>query len=366
MGLSPYWGGAVDGDEELTYQQMGYKDKPTVGDMKMRVGHGGYKDDDALPMASGSLKRVGSEAFAMGKHLGKHLHSLHGGDFYSDFSKGYTDAQRDDLVGGSGAYEGKGFTASEVRKAKRLAKLHGGAWYDFLDPAKNGLKASVEDTGNKIKNEFENPSSKLRQVVDPAVAKVKNEFENPDSKLRGEYLPKVAYELGNPDSDFNSGVSQYMEPVVNAFAPGLGSVSKKAFDAMNEGKRKAGLGKSTVEDYRRLINPKKAVETPKAKAQPTRYGNAKQTAKALGKGFDMSKPMPPRFGRAGKGRQPVCPQCGKAKCECSPPPVETMAKPKRMVGGAVSARAAIVKKVMAEKGMKMIEASKYVKAHGLY
>ena len=29
-------------------------------------------------------------------------------------------------------------------------------------------------------------------------------------------------------------------------------------------------------------------------------------------------------------------------------------------------RAEIVKKVMAEKGMKMIEASKYVKAHGLY
>jgi coproporphyrinogen III oxidase-like Fe-S oxidoreductase len=31
-----------------------------------------------------------------------------------------------------------------------------------------------------------------------------------------------------------------------------------------------------------------------------------------------------------------------------------------------SARAEIVKKVMKEKGMKMIEASKYVKAHNLY
>ncbi len=39
----------------------------------------------------------------------------------------------------------------------------------------------------------------------------------------------------------------------------------------------------------------------------------------------------------------------------------------RMVGGRKpNARAAIVKKVMAEKGMKMIEASKYVKEHGLY
>ena len=38
----------------------------------------------------------------------------------------------------------------------------------------------------------------------------------------------------------------------------------------------------------------------------------------------------------------------------------------KSVGGARAARAAIVKKVMAEKGCSMIEASKYVKAHGLY
>jgi hypothetical protein len=37
-----------------------------------------------------------------------------------------------------------------------------------------------------------------------------------------------------------------------------------------------------------------------------------------------------------------------------------------MSGGGRAARAAIVKKVMAEKGMKMIAASKYVKEHGLY
>ena len=40
--------------------------------------------------------------------------------------------------------------------------------------------------------------------------------------------------------------------------------------------------------------------------------------------------------------------------------------PKRMVGAGVSARAKIVKEVMAEQGLSMIEASKYVKAHGLY
>jgi hypothetical protein len=43
------------------------------------------------------------------------------------------------------------------------------------------------------------------------------------------------------------------------------------------------------------------------------------------------------------------------------------AKGKKGAGsGGRSKRAEIVKKVMREKGMKMIEASKYVKAHSLY
>jgi hypothetical protein len=41
-------------------------------------------------------------------------------------------------------------------------------------------------------------------------------------------------------------------------------------------------------------------------------------------------------------------------------------KKKRMVGAGVKARADLVRKVMAEKGLKMIEASKYVKEHNLY
>jgi hypothetical protein len=48
--------------------------------------------------------------------------------------------------------------------------------------------------------------------------------------------------------------------------------------------------------------------------------------------------------------------------EAAPEPVaEGGAKPKR-----TNARAAIVSKIMKEKGLKMVEASKYVKEHGLY
>jgi hypothetical protein len=50
------------------------------------------------------------------------------------------------------------------------------------------------DTFNKVKNEFVNPNSKLRETVvkpvEDVVKKTKNEFENPDSKLRKEIVPR--------------------------------------------------------------------------------------------------------------------------------------------------------------------------------
>ena len=294
---------------------------------------GGYRDDEPLPVASGSLKRLkggakhaklgNSEAFTMGHHLGKHLHTLHGGDFYSDFSKGYSKAGE----GGheSGEYDGKGFTPSEVRKAKRLAKLHGGAWYDFLDPAKNGLNASVADTKAKFEE---------------AGKKVKNEFVNPQSKLRGELLPKLAHELSDPDSDFRSKIiPQYAEPVINALAPGMGTAVKVANEVARKGQKAINPKGTTWEQYK---------------------------SPGFGKGYvDPTPPTKRLLGREGKGRKPKCPSCGKAKCVCvkeepKEEPVHTMS------GGGRGKRADVVKRVMAQKGMKMIEASKYVKAHGLY
>jgi hypothetical protein len=49
-------------------------------------------------------------------------------------------------------------------------------------------------------------------------------------------------------------------------------------------------------------------------------------------------------------------------------PVKGMGKVKRVVGAGDGRRkrAEIVKKVMAEKGLSMVQASKYVKEHGLY
>jgi hypothetical protein len=63
---------------------------------------------------------------------------------------------------------------------REMKKKKGGNWFN--------------DTFNKVKNEFVNPDSKLRETivkpVEDVVKKTKNEFENPDSKLRKEIVPR--------------------------------------------------------------------------------------------------------------------------------------------------------------------------------
>jgi len=143
--------------------------------------------------------------------------------------------------------------------------IHGGAWYDFLDPRKNGVARAFEDFG----------------------AKTKNEFVNPDSILRGKILPTAAK------------VGTVLAPVINAAssafgAPGVGTAISSGLntaEGVNQGAKSIGLGR--------------------------RCGGKKRRAPA----------------GASDGRR---------------------------------ARADIVRRVMAERGVKMIEASKIVKAEGLY
>ena len=80
--------------------------------------------------------------------------------------------------------------------------------------------------------------------------------------------------------------------------------------------------------------------------------------------IDVARPMGERvLGEVKKrGRKAV----GELKDKVMSKAKEVVGKVKQAVGGGRAKRAEIVKRVMAEKGMKMIEASKYVKAHGLY
>ena len=104
--------------------------------------------------------------------------------------------------------------------------MEGGAWWDALDPAKNGVSAAFNSAGAAIKNEFENPDSKLRKEIVPAVA---HEFTDKGSDLRSKILPGASKAL-----NVAAGVIPQLAPLAGA----VGAAQK-----VNEGAAAIGFGK---------------------------------------------------------------------------------------------------------------------------
>ena len=221
------------------------------------------RDVPSDPMVCRVKRRGGSkkmsEAMAMGLHLGKHLHSLHGGSFHKQFAEGV---------------------------------YRGGAWWDFLDPSKNGV-------GN-------------------AFNAVKNEFVNPDSMLRGTILPEAGDIAGKVAA-------------ATAFIPGVGEVVAplatgiKAAATANDMAKSVGLGRRRGRGGSLLGQDGQGV---RVGAGGSMYGVASPTGAYEGKGKKRRAPAGPSDGRR--------------------------------------ARAEIVKRIMRERGISMIQASKAVKAEKMY
>ena len=101
-------------------------------------------------------------------------------------------------------------------------------------------------------------------------------------------------------------------------------------------------------------------ETKPKRKEKNPYKRTHTSEMSLGKMKKVKKPAPPPPAEQ--------PDVGLA-LDLPPPPPVGRGKARRSPAGPNDGRrkrAEIVKKVMAEKGMKMIEASKYVKAHNLY
>ena len=105
MGLSQYRGGMKSDGESSSDEEGGM----------VRRG-AGTKKGQTRKTARKAYEKKGepmSEAMAMGLHLGKHLHSLHGGKFLDEFGAGMGSARREMMGGASasktGAYEGGGW-----------------------------------------------------------------------------------------------------------------------------------------------------------------------------------------------------------------------------------------------------------------
>lgn len=102
----------------------------------------------------------------------------------------------------------------------------GGDWMSDIrnafDPNKNGLNRSIEDTKRKI---------------DDSNAKIRNEFENPDSLLR-QGVGKFTNELVNDDSDFRKKILPQIEKGVDSVGRVIGIGKKIVGMGLDEKKKK--------------------------------------------------------------------------------------------------------------------------------
>lgn len=246
-----------------------------------------------------------------------------------------------------------------------LGSKHGGGIYDdFLA----GF--------NKISNEFTNPQSYLQQ----GVGQVTNEFTNPDSVLRGDYLPKVGNEFTNNESLLRA---QYLGQAADGVAKaapildmlgeqmglgkGVGKTMAEILKGANEvnkaakavgygkrGGRKCCMGgKKGALDYVSEYVPESrdAISQAKGYAPLLKMllkGQAPQYSSYIDQGADM----------LGLGRRVGGLRMRNPAVDPRPMEVKSSRKP--------SARNEIVKRVMAERGVSMPQASSIVKREGLY
>lgn len=276
IGLSQVRGGSATPSMGLSQFRGG-------GEMGRVVGGGtkkGQMRKTARRAYEGGRENEVEEAHRMGRALNLHLHNNHGGGYAKAFSHGCS----------------------------------GGAWYDFLDPNKNG-----------VANAFQ---------------KVGNEFTNSDSVLRKTVLPKA------------SQYAAYAAPVLDVAGtavglPGAGTMLSRGLSVAqkaNEGAKAMGFGRMRgagreSDDVRWLGGGRNSESSSESSS------DSDDEKMSGGQSFANPSSMAMSGAYQGQGR----------KKRASAGPNDGRRK-----------RAEVVKKVMAEKGLKMIEASKYVKEHGLY
>ena len=244
MGLSQYRGGKMM-DEESDTESVGRQMRHLLGSCELHITHTGSgtkKGQTRKTARKAYEEKPMSEAMAMGLHLGKHLHSLHGGAFLDEFGSGMAQCK---MSGGN---------------ASQTGRYEGDGWMDVFNTVRSNLPA-----------------------ISSAVGQI------------GSVIP---------------GADKYTKPLQQ----GLDVAHQ-----VSEGARKFGYG--------------------------TKKGEERKTARRAYEPKEESQSVivPTIEAKGGKKkRAPAGPNDGRRK------------------------RAEVVKKVMREKGMSMIEASKYVKAHGLY
>jgi len=282
---------------------------PSMGLSQFRggglLGQDGHGMRRMVGSGTGGRNNKVEEAHRLGRALNLHLHNTHGAGYSRAFSHGCS----------------------------------GGAWYDFLDPNKNGVSNAFQ----KVGNEFTNPDSVLRRGATDVGQKVGHEFTDSNSMLRGQILPEAAK------------YASYAAPVLDVAGtavglPGAGTMLSRGLSAAqyaNQGAKALGYGRRGCGTGagKLVITHGAGRERDDVAMMRGGYDSDSDEDMEGGQSFANPSSMAMSGAYQGQGR----------KKRASAGPNDGRRK-----------RAEIVKKVMAQKGMKMIEASKYVKEHGLY
>lgn len=315
MGLSQFRGGGLLGQDGHGQRMVG----AGTGGMTRMIGAGtgagtkkGQMRLTARRAYEGGRHHEMEEAHRLGRALNLHLHNTQGAGYSRAFAHGCS----------------------------------GGAWYDFLDPNKNGVARAfdpnqngVADLGRKIGNEFTNNDSILRQkVLNPTAG----QFTDPNSVLRGQVLPGAAK------------VSSVLAPALDVAGtavgvPGAGTMLSQGLNGLqsiNQGVKDIGYGRrrrrgaGRERDDVAMMYGRGHMDSDSGSDSSSDYEGGQSFANPTNMSMTGAYDGQGTGGR--RRRAPAGANDGRRK------------------------RAEIVKRVMAQKGMKMIEASKYVKEHNLY
>jgi len=297
--------------------------------------------------------------------------AVSGGKFWSDFKKGFDGV----LDSGKKVIS----TAAEIAPvAAKVAKVMSGSGQRAPRgrPAKG--HGGVKSGGNIFKG-LASLAKKVAPVALPLLMGLGHKASMADKKK----AISDALVGGNFWDGFKKGFSDVFDlaskvaPLALPLMTGLGK--KQYGGSFNFGKFLEKVGKAAapvvIEEGKKAIGLGKGLVPPKRKMP----GSGKDACGRPSGTQDFNKPCGDVGGNilhdAIEATRPLV-RKGKAAVkeaikENAPKATKALKKAAdkaitKAVGGGRAARAAIVKKVMAEKGLKMIAASKYVKEHGLY
>jgi hypothetical protein len=307
------------------------------------------------------LSQFRGGAMAHGKALSEHLHSLHGSAYAKDFCRGMT--QCGGL--GTGRYEGQG-AVSDI--GHKLSDMLPGPYGKFGHSVSK--LAGLFGLG---KQPMEGGFLGMMALALPLIGKLlgagkmTKEAHDTMAKLIKKHEKK--YHSGKMEGGSWLNLMTVALPLIGNLL-GAGQMTKGAHDQLKRMFKK-GEKMEKMEGAGRCVGAGTG-----GRREPVPYGRPQRPVMELMDGglkiSDLGHNLsnvaeafgPNQVGKVGHSLSNIAGMFGMGQCE----PAPMAKKAKRIVGEGDGRRkrAEIVKRVMAEKGMKMIDASRFVKENNLY